>query len=298
MQTIGSKKSGATRKSRAPARSCTIALLVSLASVGMPMTHAGTPDTARPAGDPAARAQRLFEAARAAFLESPTNATTAWHFGRACFDWAEFATNGAQRVAIAGDGVVACRAALRSNTNLAAAPYYLGMNLGQIARVKLFSALGLLDDMRDQFEAARRLDERFDEAGPDRNLGLLYRDAPGWPVSLGDRAKAEHHLARAVVLSPDYPENRLNLVESRLRWRQRTLAAEEIKALAALLPRARVAYTGEAWALSWEDWDRRWHEVQTRARKLGIETGKAPLGASSAASGGSAPKGDNKKAPR
>lgn len=224
------------------------------------------------------RARHAFEAARTAFTQAPTNAEAAWQFGRACFDWAELATNNAYRVAIAEDGIVACRAAIHANTNLAAGPYYLGMNLGQVAWVKRFKALGLIEEMRDQFEAARQLDERFDHAGPDRNLGLLYRDAPGWPLSIGHRAKAEAHLLRAVELSPDYPENRLNLIEARLRWRQTRIVPKELKALIGLWPRARATWTGPTWELSWQDWNRRWEAVQRRVQELGLEVGESTPG--------------------
>ena len=64
--------------------------------------------------------------------------------------------------------------------------------------------------MEADFTRARELDERYDWAGPDRNLGLLYRDAPAIG-SVGSRSKARRHLKRAVELAPQYPENRLNL---------------------------------------------------------------------------------------
>jgi tetratricopeptide (TPR) repeat protein len=293
MLTIGIARFGAMRKS---AGLLLLLLLMgsSFAQAGPRSGEAGAvqlgqhgePGTARPTGTAGAnredrageerlvvRVRLTFEAARRAFQQSPTNVTAAWEYGRACFDWADLATNNAQRVVIAEDGVIACRVAMRGDTNLAAGPYYLGMNLGQIARVKRFSALGLIEEMRDLFETARGLDDRLDEAGPDRNLGLLYRDAPGWPLSVGDRRKAEHHLVRAVELSPGYPENPLNLVEARLGWRQNSEAAAELEALQELLPRARRAYAGDAWALSWRDWDRRWVAVVTRARKLGLMAG-------------------------
>jgi hypothetical protein len=216
----------------------------------------------------AARAERLFQEHRTAFVRQPTDATVAWKFSRACFDWAEFATNNPQRAAIAQDGIQAARKALTLDTNLAAAPYYLGLNLGQLARVKRFSALWLVEEMRDQFEAARRLDSRFDFAGPDRNLGLLYLQAPGWPVSVGNRALARKHLEQAVALEPDYPENRLNLLEARLGWREKEALERELEALTELLPRARNRFAGEAWASGWLDWDRRWNEAQRRAARL------------------------------
>lgn len=49
----------------------------------------------------------------------------------------------------------------------AAGHYYLGMNLGQLARTKLLGALKLVDEMEREFKAAVALDERFDHA--DRN---------------------------------------------------------------------------------------------------------------------------------
>ena len=52
------------------------------------------------------------------------------------------------------------------------------MNLGQLARTRGLSALKLVDQMEREFTRARDLDEHLDWAGPDRNLGLLYGDAP------------------------------------------------------------------------------------------------------------------------
>lgn len=216
----------------------------------------------------ARRAERLYRETRSRLEQAPTNNTAAWQFGRACFDWAEFATNDTQRADIARQGIAACRTAVARDTHLAAAAYYLGMNLGQLARTKNLGALRLVAEMETLFETARKLDEHFDYAGPDRNLGLLYLEAPGWPVSVGNRGKARQHLERAVKLSPDHPENRLNLLEAHLRWGDKDPLPAEVKALAELLPRARREYAGEAWESSWADWDRRWQEAQAKARAL------------------------------
>lgn len=267
MRTIRGHTWGAIGKSLAAPFS--LLLLANLTAAERVSPAAASPDEAGTARDTfAVRAERLFREHRAAFVRQPTNVTVAWEFSRACFDWAEFATNNTQRATIAQDGIQAARAALTLDTNLAAAPYYLGLNLGQLARVKRFSALWIVDEMRDHFETARRLDEQFDYAGPDRNLGLLYLQAPGWPVSIGDRARARRHLEKAVALAPDYPENRLNLLEARLAWREKEALAGELELLAELLPRARARLTGEAWAWSWLDWDRRWAEVQRRATRF------------------------------
>ncbi len=205
----------------------------------------------------AARLEQSLVAARQSFLQAPTNATLAWQCGRACFDRAEFATNSAERALLAGQGIAACRRAVTLAPNSAAAHHYLAMNLGQLARTKLLGALKLVTEMEAEFKAARRLDEHLDFAGPDRSLGLLYLEAPGWPTSVGSRTKARQHLRRAAELAPQYPENRLTLLEAYLRWGDHNGVQRELKALEEIWPAARTNFAGEPWAAAWADWETR-----------------------------------------
>ena len=41
-----------------------------------------------------------------------------------------------------------------------------------------------------------------------------------------------------------------------------------LKALAATLPKARQQLTGDDWVAYWDDWDRRWKAVQTKAAEM------------------------------
>jgi len=100
---------------------------------------------------------------------------------------------------------------------------------------------------------ASEQDEHFDFAGADRSLGLLYRDAPTI-VSVGSRSKAKQHLRRAIELAPEYPENRLDLIESYLKWGDRTEARRELTALEGIWPQAQAKLAGPEWASSWVDW--------------------------------------------
>jgi tetratricopeptide (TPR) repeat protein len=206
--------------------------------------------------DFAASAKRNFLQTYGRFRREPHNSETTWQFARACFDLAEFSTNSTERAEIAEQGIAACRQLITREPNSAVAHYYLGMNLGQLAQTKSLGALKLVDQMEREFSIARRLDESFDYAGPDRNLGLLYREAP-WFGSIGSRPKARQHLVRAVELAPHYPENRLNLLEAYLKWSDRNGARRELKALEAIWPRARTNLVGQAWAPSWADWEKR-----------------------------------------
>ncbi len=157
--------------------------------------------------------------------------SAAWQFARACFDFADFATNDTQRADIARLGIAACRKLLARDTNSAPGHYYLAMNYGQLARAEApsLAAYRLVRQMEREFKTAADLDKHFDYAGPERCLGLLYRDAPGWPFSIGSRRKAREWLEQAAKLAPDYPENQLNLAETFLQWHESDNAKQQIE---------------------------------------------------------------------
>jgi hypothetical protein len=204
----------------------------------------------------AARAGAEFLRTQIQFQSSTNNSTNAWQFARACFDFADFATNDTERATLARQGIAACHQLLAREPKSAPAHYYLGMNFGQLARTETFGALRLVREMEMEFKTDAQLDAHFDYAGPERNLGLLYRDAPSFG-SIGSRRKARERLERAAALAPDYPENHLNLLEAFLKWNDRAGAQREMKALDELWPQAQKKFAGESWELSWADWKKR-----------------------------------------
>jgi len=212
----------------------------------------------------AARAEQIHLQARARFEQSGTNVQAAWQLGQACFEWAEFATSNTQRAEIANEGINVCRLALSRDAALAPAHYYLAMNLAQLARTKTIGALKIVSEMEAVYKRTIALDPMIDFAGPHRSLGLLYRDAPGWPASIGSHSKARQHLLKAVELRPEFPENWLCLLETYVKWGERKNALARLKEVEAVLKTGREKFAGEPWAASWEDWDRRWREIRDR----------------------------------
>ncbi len=217
----------------------------------------------------ASRAERTFEQAqRLAQLET-NNLTALLQFARAAFDWAEFATSDEQREPIAVAGINAARRALdRAPTN-AAAHYWLGMNLGQLARTKLLGAIKIVREMEEEFLRARDHDPHVDYAGPDRSLGYLYRDAPGWPTSLGDKKKAREHLERAAQLHPEFPENQLALLESFEQWSDKPSFARQLSIADKAVADARAKFTGESWEASRAGWNKRLTELKSKKANVG-----------------------------
>jgi tetratricopeptide (TPR) repeat protein len=205
----------------------------------------------------AAFAKKEFERAQAQFQSDKNNSTNAWQLARATFDYANFSTNDTQRADLANQGIAACRPLVAREPKLAAGHYYLAMNLGQLARTEYLGALALVKEMEPEFQKAGDLDPLLDHAGPKRNLGLLYRDAPGWPVSVGNPSKSLGLLKQAVKLAPDFPENHLHLIESYLKWNETDDAKEELRALDAIWSAARTNLTGDKWAQSWDNWSTR-----------------------------------------
>jgi hypothetical protein len=203
------------------------------------------------------RATVAYQLTRAQFQSATNGSPAAWQFARACYNLADFATNDSTRADLALQGIEASRKLIKETPQSGPAHYYLGMNLGQLARTELLGALTLVREMETEFKTAWGLDQQVDHAGAARSLGLLYRDAPGWPTSLGSQRKAREWLDRANHASPDFPENPLVLAESHLLWGEPVLAGEKVKELDLLWPHARTNFTGQAWEHDWADWTAR-----------------------------------------
>ena len=212
-------------------------------------------ETARHASAEFARAE--FQHAQTAFRADAKNPTNAWQLARAAFDFAEFSTNNLQRADLARQGIGACRGLVAREPKIAAGHYYLAMNLGQLARTEFLGALRLVREMEHEFLTASALDARLDHAGPERSLGLLYGEAPGWPVSIGSQHKARPFAEQSVRLAPEFPENHLNLIEFYLKWGEPDAAKKQLHTLDAIWPAAQKMFAGPKWAHSWEDWSLR-----------------------------------------
>lgn len=244
----------------------TFLLLAALAGAGGPLR--AEPPLPKDFQHHLERFRAAFDTAQARWKQGSNSVQAAWEFGRAAFDWAEFATNDLQRSTVAELGIEACRRAIALDSNQVAAHYYLGLNLGQLARTKLLGALRLIDEMEVEWSTAIRLDPKFDYGGPHRAIGVLYRDAPGWPTSVGSEKKSRLHLEKAFELHPEYPGNRLTLYEGLVEWGDKRRVREKADETETFLRTARMAFSGDRWAWDWDDWDRRWAAVR---RKAGVK---------------------------
>ncbi len=270
---ISAASTGRSQGGLRPLGSLIVAASLLLLPVSAP---APAPQAKKPADIPLATfsprfadaAQIKLINARKRFQADTNSIPAAWALGEACFWRGEFAAKEEERAALAEEGIKVCRALVIRAPTVPEGHYYLAMNLGQLARTKWFDALGIVKDLERGLDLSSGMSPRLDYAGPDRCLGLLYRDAPGWPISLGSKSKARPHLLKAVELSPEFPENHLVLIETWVMWKEKKTLQRDLDTLAELLPKARLQFKGGEWAAHWDDWDRRWVEVQAKAAEL------------------------------
>ncbi|HYE33026.1 MAG TPA: hypothetical protein VEH27_16490 [Methylomirabilota bacterium] len=203
------------------------------------------------------RAEEIYTAAEAAFRKDSENATNGWLFARACFDLAEFSETKVERERLAKLGIAAAEAAIKAAPNGAAGHYYLALNKGQLARTKTLGALPLVEQMEKHLQSAASHDKSFDYGGPDRSLGLLYLDAPGWPTSIGNKKKARQHLEYALTLHPEFPENQLCMIEGLIKSGDKIRARRALPSAEEAMTEGRKIFTGERWEQSWADWEKR-----------------------------------------
>ncbi len=216
------------------------------------------------------RAEAAFQHAEKNFPAATNFPVAALELARASFDLADLATNDTQRAEIARRGIAVCRDWLARDPKSAAAHYYCAMNLGKLAEAEApsLAAYNLVHEVEREFKTAAELDVRFDYAGPARTLGLLYYQAPGWPLSIGSKRKAHEWLERAAKLAPEHPENLLNLAEAYLQWREQDAAAKALRQLATNWPAARTNFTGVAHERDWRDWTARRAALTAEYQKI------------------------------
>jgi tetratricopeptide (TPR) repeat protein len=165
--------------------------------------------------------------------------------------------NGDTRAALAHEGINAAKTGIALSPNDPAPHFYLALNIGQLARTKLWTALGLIKDMEKAFFASIKADEKFNRASAHRSLGMLYQQAPGWPASIGSRSKARRHLEKAIELAPDFPDNHLTYMEALAAWDEKEHLRAALARYRKVLPEARQTYRGPEWEQPWRDWQAR-----------------------------------------
>jgi len=118
--------------------------------------------------------------------------------------------------------------AIHRDSRSGAAYFFKGLCLGRLGELKgIWSSLKIIDPVRENMEAAVKINPAIDSGGPHRALGRLYFKLPG--ILGGDIKKSIDHLLKAVDYGPQYWENHFFLAESYFENHQYLLARTELQ---------------------------------------------------------------------
>jgi hypothetical protein len=175
---------------------------------------------------------------------------------------ADSATQTAQKIDAAKQGIVLARHARELRPADVAGHYWYAINVGLLADADRSYGLNAVAEMQAALQRAGELDERYDYAGPLRILGILHLRTPPPPVSIGSNRKALRLLQHAVELFPEYPENYLYLAEAQHAVGTLDEAGASLhKVLSAPPPTDRLAES-QQWQAAARELQSRWRNAQ------------------------------------
>jgi tetratricopeptide (TPR) repeat protein len=167
----------------------------------------------------------------------------------------------------AAKGIEAAKAAVAVEPSKVEGQYYLGTSTGQYTFVKKLKAKDLVPQVVEAAQAAVKLDERYDYAGPLRLLGSVYAQAPEPPTSVGDHEEGLKLLTRAIQLAGNYPQNHLLMGDAHLINRNLDQAEREYNTVLSMEPKA-----DTPWAHKFPKWRKQAQEGLKRVNNLRRQT--------------------------
>ena len=189
---------------------------------------------------------RSLACADAVLAVQPHHEGAAWRAARALF-FLSFQAVPEERAALSARCMDVAKLATSQGKH-AESFYYAALCMGSRARARNLEGLELLPEMVEAGQAARRINPRIMQGGPDRLLGGIYLRAPAWPTSVGDLDEALAHLTTAIELAPDWPENHLLFAEALIADDRGDEAREVFMRAEVLMKRAEV----RGWLPFWE----------------------------------------------
>ncbi len=133
--------------------------------------------------------------------QDPNHYEALWRLAR-CYWWHGDHSPRNQQVDIYGAGELIGKRAAEANPQAVDGFYWWGVCQGRASEVRgIFNSLFAVDPIRKSMERVLELDPEHGLAH--HVLGVLYRKAPGWPLSCGDGNKSLTYARQAVEYAPD-----------------------------------------------------------------------------------------------
>ncbi|MCX5750972.1 MAG: tetratricopeptide repeat protein [Candidatus Saganbacteria bacterium] len=140
----------------------------------------------------------------------PQNSEAAWKLSRGYYFLGDRIS--VDKISAYEKGEAAAKRAIAINPKESEAHFWLGVNMGRIGEERgVLNSLFLVQPIKDEMDVVINIDPNY--AGADHVLSVLYRKAPGWPISIGDGDKALKYAEKAIALDPDRLLYRVGIAE-------------------------------------------------------------------------------------
>ncbi len=147
----------------------------------------------------------VYRQAKTAYQAGATY-ETAWQFAKAAYEYGSHgltANQNEQKKAIFEEGKNAAQKARDLNRRGVEGHYWFGTNLGSWAETNgVMASLFAAGDLLAAADEAVRINAGYMNGGPLVLRGRVFHKAPGWPISVGDKAKSEADFQRAMTMNP------------------------------------------------------------------------------------------------
>jgi tetratricopeptide (TPR) repeat protein len=147
--------------------------------------------------------QQAIELLETALADEPQNGDVLWVLAKAYLYLADRTTD--QKLALYEKGKAYADQAVEVAPNNPHCHYWQGALMGRIGQTRgVLNSLFMVKPLQETMELVLELDSNYADAH--YVLSNLYDQAPGWPLSIGNKNKALEHIEKALAIDPDNPE--------------------------------------------------------------------------------------------
>lgn len=167
--------------------------------------------------------EQAIELLEKALAGEPQNGDLLWTLAKAYLYLGDRTTD--QKLAVYEKGKAYADQAVEVVPNNPHGHYWQGALMGRIGQTRgVLNSLFMVRPLQEAMERVLELDDRYADAH--YALSSLYDQAPGWPLSVGNKNKALEHIEIALEIEPDNPEYKVQYATVLLSHKRRDEALE------------------------------------------------------------------------
>jgi tetratricopeptide (TPR) repeat protein len=181
------------------------------------------------------KAQEALEKYRAAYASKEDVYGACWRIARAHYWVGDHTPDKAEKKRIFEQGIYYAKKAVEFAPDKPEGHYWLGICYGVYGEAKgVLKSLSLVKPIKAAMNKVLELDPAYDDGGPDRVLGRVYHELPGFAG--GSKKKSLEHLLRSKELGPRVGLTRIYLADTYLSLDEVEKAREELEFVLTMEP--------------------------------------------------------------